>query len=168
MEELSFALSGPPGFLTFSASVLNYFEQHRQRRCFSKEAGGQLFARYEPNCIQIQIATGPYPTDQRSRHNFTPDRDQEQRDIDRFFSERLHFVGNWHTHPQRTPKPSETDIFNTRERFNLSDHSLKAFVIVIVGLRLFPHGLYVGLIDSLNIRRLRSNKAAKTKQPGHC
>jgi integrative and conjugative element protein (TIGR02256 family) len=152
--ELSFSLSGPPGLLTFSASVLTRFEKYRQKRCFSKEAGGQLFAQFGPERIRVQVATGPYASDKRSRYNFAPDRNREQRDIDHFFPEHLHFVGNWHTHPQHAPKPSETDILNTRERFNLSDHSLQAFVIVIVGLRVFPGGLYVALIDSVSVRRL--------------
>jgi integrative and conjugative element protein (TIGR02256 family) len=150
-EELSFSLSGPPGLLTFCPSVLTHFEAHRQKSWVSKEAGGQLFAQFGAECIRIQAATGPYRSDKRSRHNFTPDRHKEQRDIDHFFPEHLHFVGNWHTHPQPVPKPSETDIFNTRQRFKLSDHSLQAFVIVIVGLRPFPAGLYVALINAVDI-----------------
>ena len=77
-----------------------------------------------------------------------------QRDIDNHFAHRLHFLGNWHTHPQRVPSPSGTDLKNTQQRFIESEHALKAFVMVIVGLAPFPVGLYVALVDQAAVKPL--------------
>ena len=54
--------------------VLDHFERHRQVRFWDKEAGGQLFARFEHNRTLVQEVTGPRPTDKRSRHSYRPDR----------------------------------------------------------------------------------------------
>jgi len=39
----------------------------------------------------------------------------------------------------------------TRQRFVESDHSLEAFVLVIVGLAPFPRGLHVSLLDAARL-----------------
>jgi integrative and conjugative element protein (TIGR02256 family) len=118
------------------------------------EAGGQLFARFVAEAIIIDTATGPYRSDQRSRLSFVPDRVREQRDIIHWFRNGFHFIGNWHTHPEQYPRPSTVDIQNTAERFSKSEHELEAFVMIIIGTAPFPKGLYVGLINQTDIKRL--------------
>jgi integrative and conjugative element protein (TIGR02256 family) len=153
-EELMYRLRGPRKRLVFTAEVLSHFDRNRQRRSTVNEAGGQLFARFTKDAIVVEIASGPYRTDKRSRYLFTPDRRREQQDIDRHFQQRLHFVGNWHTHPQTIPLPSGVDLKNTRQRFIESEHSLKAFLVVIVGLAPFPCGLYVALVHQSATNKL--------------
>jgi integrative and conjugative element protein (TIGR02256 family) len=153
-EELIYCLRGPRKRLVFATEVVRHFERNRQRRTTAKEAGGQLFARFTEDAIVVEVATGPYRRDQRSRCLFTPDRRQEQRDIDGHFKKCLHFLGNWHTHPEAVPSPSAVDLKNTRQRFVESDHALMAFVIVIVGLAPFPSGLYVALVNQTAASRL--------------
>ena len=154
VEALHYALGGERQNLVLTPAVLAHFTRYRQSGFLAAEAGGQLFASYQEREIVVEAATGPYPKDRRSRFRFTPDRAQEQRDIDRFFAERLHFLGNWQTHPKRVPSPSTTDLANTKNRFTLSDHSLQAFVCVIVGLDEFPQGLFVALVDSHHVNQL--------------
>lgn len=153
-EELNYCIRGPLRRLVFTSEVLDHFDRNRQRRCLASEAGGQLFARFTADAIVVAVATGPYREDKRSRCLFTPDRRREQRDIDNHFAHRLHFLGNWHTHPQRVPSPSGTDLKNTQQRFIESEHALKAFVMVIVGLAPFPVGLYVALVDQAAVKPL--------------
>jgi integrative and conjugative element protein (TIGR02256 family) len=153
-EELTYGIRGPVRRLVITPEVLGHFGRYRQRRCLSSEAGGQLFARFTADAIIVEVATGPYREDKRSRFLFTPDRRREQRDIDDHFAQRLHFLGNWHTHPQKVPAPSGTDLKNTRQRFIESDHALKAFLMVIVGLAPFPTGLYVALVDQAAVNHL--------------
>lgn len=98
--------------------------------------------------------TGSHREDRRFRFLFTPDRRREQRNIDEHFARRLHFLGNWHTHPKKVPSPSGTDLKNTRQRFIESDHALMAFLMVIVGLEPFPSGLYVALVDRAAVKPL--------------
>jgi integrative and conjugative element protein (TIGR02256 family) len=165
-EELTYCIRGPRRRLVFTSDVLRHFDRNRQRRCFSSEAGGQLFACFTAEAIVVEVATGPYREDKRSRFLFTPDRRREQQDIDDHFAQRLHFLGNWHTHPQKIPSPSGTDLKNTRQRFVESEHALKAFLMVIVGLAPFPSGLFVALVDRVAINHLAPAK--NIISPNHC
>ena len=133
--------------LIFAAEVLDRFERYKQRRLWAREAGGQLFARVDGGAINIVEATGPRPTDRRSRYNYVPDRRAEQREIDERFLLGLHFVGDWHTHPQDIPRPSGVDLVSTADGVRKSRHSLNAFVMAIVGREAFPTGLYVAVHD---------------------
>lgn len=151
---LTYEIRGPWSDLTFTSPVLRHFDRHRQRRRRDAEAGGQLFASYAEDAIVIEVATGPYWSDTRSRTRFTPDRKRELKDIAAQFHKGLHFIGNWHTHPERCPHPSSLDIGNTRQRFVESNHELEAFVVAIVGLDDFPAGLSVSLVNDRAERRL--------------
>ena len=154
IEELTYGIRGPLRGLVFSSEVLAHFHRNRQQRSHSCEAGGQLFARFTADTIIVEVATGPYRKDKRSRFLFTPDRRREQHDIDGHFAQRLHFLGNWHTHPQGVPSPSGTDLNNTRQRFLKSEHNLSAFLMVIVGRNPFPGGLYVALVNEIAVNPL--------------
>lgn len=129
--------------------VLAHFERHRQLTPESKEAGGQLFARFDGDIIRIERATGPRPSDRRSLMTFVPNRLAERREIKQLLRERLHYVGDWHTHPEPRPRPSRTDIDSFRDMFRKSRHRLESFVMVIVGTAAAPEGLFVGLCNNI-------------------
>lgn len=131
--------------LLFTDAVLAHFHSHRQLRTQSKEAGGQLFARFGEQMIRIERATGPRPTDRRGRRTFVPNRLAERREIKRMFKKELYYVGDWHTHPEPQPTPSGTDISSVKDMFRRSRHGLASFVMVIVGTASFPKSLFVGL-----------------------
>ena len=140
--------------LLLTDDVLARFNRYRQtgRR---KEAGGQLFATFGGSTTQIERATGPRRSDRRGRGFFFPDRRAERREIERLFKSGLHYVGDWHTHPENRPVPSSTDMASFREMFCKSKHRLDSFVIIIVGLDHGPEGLYVGLCSGQRVVRLR-------------
>jgi integrative and conjugative element protein (TIGR02256 family) len=132
------------GLLELSCPVLAHFEAHKQRRFLACEAGGQLFATFEkPTVMSIVDVTGPRPTDKRSMYGYQPDRIAERIEIKERFERHLHFVGDWHTHRQRVPKPSLTDEHSMRELVRFSSHDLAGFVLIIVGQTDFPKGLHV-------------------------
>lgn len=114
----------------------------------SCEAGGQLFAQLSSHEVRIEQATGPRQTDSRSRTAYVPDRIAEQIEIDYWHRKGLHYVGDWHTHPELIPQPSEDDIKSIRDSFSKSQHSLHGFLLVIVGTAKVPSGLYVSLNDA--------------------
>jgi hypothetical protein len=66
-------------------------------------------------------------------------------------AEGLHFIGDWHTHPERIPAPSKQDELSVQEMFGRSFHALNGFVLVIVGEEEFPAGLFVSIVDGSNI-----------------
>jgi integrative and conjugative element protein (TIGR02256 family) len=148
VKALEYAIEGARNRLVICPTVLDHFEKWRQSGIRSREAGGQLFGTFHETAILINHATGPYSNDRRSRFQFTPCRAQEQSDIVQYFKRGQHFLGNWHTHPEKCPRPSSIDITNMKTRFCCSDHQLLAFTMIIVGTALFPTGLSVILVNA--------------------
>lgn len=133
--------------LVFSRSSLKQFEKFRQTTSGLPEAGGQLFAKIAGNQIRIQQATSPRPSDERGRMHFVPDRFAEQADIAQMHKNGLHYVGDWHTHPDTFPVPSITDIQSIRECVVKSRHELNGFIMVIVGTGPVPQSLHISVHD---------------------
>lgn len=131
----------------FSGSVLERFDRHRQLRFWQTEAGGQLFAEFRPRLISVVVATGPRPGDLRTPFSYVPNREAERSEIVALRSEGLHYVGDWHTHPQVIPQPSGRDIRTAKSTVKKSKLVLSGIVMVIVGREAFPRGLYVGVAD---------------------
>lgn len=142
-KSIFYDLPEQAGRIEFTPEALEVFEEYKQTGWLSKEAGGQLFAVFEDSLIRIVEATPPRPTDKRSRCGFVPDRKAEIADIDERFKRGLHFMGDWHTHPQKVPEPSWRDKRSMREMVSLSSFEVVGFLMVIVGKAGFPTGLHV-------------------------
>lgn len=124
-------------------AVVEHLRGHRQLRWYRREAGGQLFARFSGQAICIVEATGPRRSDRRTRTSYVPDREAELREISIRHARGLHFVGDWHTHPEIYPAPSLDDEASVVDCYRESSHTLNAFLLVIVGKAEPPAGLYV-------------------------
>ncbi|WP_336970033.1 Mov34/MPN/PAD-1 family protein [Sphingobium aromaticiconvertens] len=139
---------GPGGLVIhIEQPALAHLYRNAQHKCWSREAGGQLFASIKHNRWVVTKATGPRTTDFRSRFGFRPDRKAERAEILALFQEGLHYVGDWHTHPQNVPSPSHTDIRNITETVQASEHSLSGFLLAIVGRLPAPDGLWLSFHD---------------------
>src|SRR6267378_3125357 len=101
-----FPIDGSGQRLVFSPAVLEHFAKYRQLRSWQREAGGQIFARLTLPDIYIEEATGPRRSDCRTRTTYRPNRRAEQREIAGRHGQGLHFIGDWHTHPEALPVPS--------------------------------------------------------------
>jgi integrative and conjugative element protein (TIGR02256 family) len=141
--------------VVFESDALKSFGRFRQRRLWQREGGGQLFARFDGVHSHVEVATTPSRKDSRSRFGFTPDRPTQRAQIREFYERGLHFVGDWHSHPEQSPEPSAVDLMSVRECFQQSRHDLKSLLLVIVGKRAWPDGLWVGLVSRHAVRRLR-------------
>ncbi len=146
-ESLSFRGEKAGQELFVCSDVLLHFNKHRQASVNAPEVGGQLFAEFSPGRVCIRVATGPANEDKRGRFWFIPNQQRQNAEIQKLFKERLHFVGDWHTHPEPIPSPSGTDLKSMQDCFSKSRHQLKSFVMVIVGQADFPAGLWVSLHD---------------------
>jgi integrative and conjugative element protein (TIGR02256 family) len=144
-RSIAFRIGDSKQLLILTPAVLNHIAKHQQSSGTSREAGGQLFARFRDEQIRVEKATGPRATDQRSRYGYVPERRGEQEEIDAMHSHGLHFVGDWHTHPERIPSPSASDIRSIRHAVAQSKHHLNGFVMLIAGTEAFPHGLFLAL-----------------------
>jgi integrative and conjugative element protein (TIGR02256 family) len=122
--------------------VLETFDIHRQRRFYQREAGGQLFAQVRGHDWEIIAATGPRSRDRRTRLSFRPHRASEQEEIFRHHEMGLDYVGDWHTHPEDRPTPSDDDLTSITEVVCQSKHHLPGFLLLIVGRKSFPDGLW--------------------------
>lgn len=149
-ETLSYVVGDSDQSLVISTSVLNHFRKNQQKRWFHKEAGGQLFARLLSDQVVIEKATGPRNSDRRTRTQYVPDVRAEQREIDKSHRDGLHYVGDWHSHPEEIPRPSNDDSVSISDTFIKSKHHLNGFLLIIVGTAPFPSGLYVSLNNGTN------------------
>lgn len=144
---MRFAIGTSGQWLVIEPEVLRHFDQHRQKRFWQREAGGQLFARFDGDTIWIVEATGPNTGDKRGRTFFEPSRSVQQSEIISQHGRGLHFIGDWHTHAERRPRPSPLDLASMKECFARSTHDLNAFVLIIVGLAVGIEGMHVSLHD---------------------
>ena len=151
---IEYSIEGSGQILVLTHMVIDHLKRHCQSSPSSREAGGQLFARFEGDTIRIERATGPRPSDRRGLMAFVPNRLAERREIKRLFKEGLHYVGDWHTHSEPSPRPSQTDTDSCKEMFRKSRHKMASFVIVISGTSAPPEGLFVGLCDETGWREL--------------
>lgn len=140
-----YRLERPALVMHFADDVLVHFEKHKQNACWKREAGGQLFARIAPRHWEITRATGPRRDDYRRRFSFFPRREDEQAEINALFQIGLHYVGDWHTHPEGAPTPSPMDASSMEDLVRRSKHELPGFLLIIVGTDDTPAGLWVSL-----------------------
>jgi integrative and conjugative element protein (TIGR02256 family) len=145
-------------------TVLKHFRRHQQRRNRDTEAGGQLFGRIYKNIITIEEATGPRRSDIRSRYSYIPDRKAEQREINERFPLGLHFIGDWHTHPEPIPHPSWTDVENMRDCVKKSRRDVSGFLLIIVGTAPPPTGFHASLHDGDDALLLTTQNKSSTSQ----
>ncbi len=116
-------------------NVIGFLEGHRQRNWFQNERAGQLFGTIDNNTIIVMEATGPRRGDRANHISYDINRGAAQREIDDRYEKGLHYIGDWHTHPQKTPGPSTTDILSMARLFCTSSHQLNFVAMLIVGTR---------------------------------
>ena len=127
--------------------VLAHLLEHRQTRVWHREAGGLLFARIGGKRIEIEAITGPRPTDRRTPFSYRPDRAGEQAEVDAHHAVGLHYVGDWHSHPENVPGPSARDNKTMASRVEKSQHQLRGILFAIIGRAPLPQGLTLVVHD---------------------
>lgn len=140
------------GEIVFSAECLAAFASFQQKKAFSAEAGGQLFGTFaDGHSVRVSVATRPSRGSLRSRFSFRPNRAAEKREIESFHKRGLHYLGDWHTHPEPRPSPSECDENKMMQIYGASDHDLNCVLMVIVGTSTFPDALWVGTVTDSGV-----------------
>jgi integrative and conjugative element protein (TIGR02256 family) len=140
--------------LIFAEEVLSVFRDYCQKGA-EPEAGGLLFAEFNLPKVNIVKASIPDAKDKRWRTLFIPNRFLQRRLIKQYFKKGQHLVGEWHTHPQNKPSPSETDVGSMSDSFLKSRHELNYFIMVIVGNSARNLELWVSAHNGSNICRLK-------------
>lgn len=113
--------------------VLQVFADARQMSSGDRETGGILFAEISKSEVRIVRATRAEKRASISRVLFRPSLRQKRIAVREAFNDGLHYVGEWHTHPERDPSPSSIDEESMEDSFKRSKHELNYFLMIIVG-----------------------------------
>ena len=135
MDDLNIILPGAAQSIVLEANALRVLVCARQLAKHDKETGGILLARISKSEVKIVEATRAERRASISRILFKPSLIRKRRIVNEAFEAGLHFVGEWHTHPERDPTPSNMDIDSMKDSFRRSRHELNRFIMVIVGNR---------------------------------
>lgn len=132
-------------------AALSILMSQRQARG-ANESGGLLFSRLDSDAIiSIAEVSIPVKSDIRNKYYFKHDKIKAQKTIEENFKRGLHYIGDWHSHPQLIPEPSTSDVKSIKDVFQQSRHALNFMVHIIIGQSENPEDLYVCLTNGHKI-----------------
>ena len=125
------------------------------------EAGGVLIGRHivDSRDIVIDGVTGPMPGDRRARTRFDRAHRRHQDVLDDTWERSggtSVYLGEWHTHPEPSPTPSQVDLNDWRRRLVSDSVEADFLLFVIVGQREIR--IWEGSRVALGVTRLRERK----------
>lgn len=126
------------GVLQLGHEALRLFAESRQVADSDTEAGGLLIGRLISGTADVVVdrATGPVPSDRRSRFYFVRARRPAQEAVDAAWASSAgtqNYIGDWHTHPEDDPSPSCIDRRDWRQIVRRSEFEQPRLVFIIVG-----------------------------------
>lgn len=130
-------------------SVLNIIEKFKMSSKSDREAGGILLGQVTDDAIYILRATTPNKFDKRKKRSFTCDKDATQIIIDYEFvnsNQKTIYFGEWHTHPEKYPSPSEMDKCMIADQFLNNKLNEQFLILFIQGI----NGYYVTVYNGKN------------------
>lgn len=141
------------GQLVITEAVCNVLWQHRQTGPKQHEAGGILLGRVYPTHTVIERLSTPSAEDRSGRYFFERSVAKAQRIVNEAWKEsggEVIYLGEWHTHPEQVPRPSDTDRRLIRRMLSDSKMEIDRLFLVIVGL----HGWYVACQNETTLTAL--------------
>ena len=138
-EPLTFRRRGN-GLFKLSAGVVGAMNRYVQNKQRAMEAGGVILGRHilGGEDIVADLVTVPDSEDRRSRYGFIRAREEHQAVIDSVWQESKRtctYLGEWHTHPEHAPSPSEVDRCDWQRKLKEDQFYGDALFFVIVGIR---------------------------------
>lgn len=85
---------------------------HEAKRYRLRETGGALLGWGDDHDVVIRRILGPGPRARHALSHFEPDHEWQGREGRRIYKESgrtIAYVGDWHTHPRRSARPSAQD-----------------------------------------------------------
>ncbi len=120
---------------------------------YKPEAGGILLGYYiDDYSFYITDFSTPSENDKSSRFNFLRSFINAQKLIERYFKSskgKKIYLGEWHTHPEKLPTPSNTDLNSFKEQLKKNVLNSKFIFMIIIGTEVIYAGAYYkdGLIN---------------------
>lgn len=118
--------------------VLDGVEQEAART-YPEETGGVLLGfrdRDDEEVVQVMTQVGPGPDAVHERHRFQPDSCWQDDQIARIYQESgriATYLGDWHSHPGGSPKPSKLDRSTARRIARCKDARAPRPLMLILG-----------------------------------
>ncbi len=134
---MTFTLSNK-GIIKLDVSIIEIVQFYQQTEKEDLEAGGVLLGRFivdSKNIIVDKVST-PMPGDKRTRYSFNRGAKMHQRFIDKEWNQSngtSHYLGEWHTHPEKHPEPSGKDLSNWTIHLKRDTFSSRFLYFVILG-----------------------------------
>ena len=129
-----------------SENVLSILEKFKQNK-FQNESGGIILGSvYENNRIYIDKLSLPTKFDKSSRNTFDRDQKIAQIIVDfEYYNSKgeIIYLGEWHTHPEKNPLPSNVDAKMIKQQFKDNKINEDFLILLIQG----TDSLYVSLYD---------------------
>ncbi|WP_444917030.1 Mov34/MPN/PAD-1 family protein [Microbulbifer sp. JMSA003] len=110
------------GFLLVPEKVVDVLDTYRQIRPGDTEAGGVLIGCWRRSTVsqktfhvELTSCTEPSGQDYRSRYEFERRSQHHVRYVQEVWASTQGlqtYIGEWHTHPESHPEPSQVDILN--------------------------------------------------------
>lgn len=131
----------------FTEDVLILMSKFKQMKNEQQEAGGILLGQVKENRIYITRISFPSNNDRSSRYSFWRNKINAQAIIDYEFhnsNKRTIYLGEWHTHPEKLPTPSNTDRKMIKDQFSKNKLNEPFLLQYIQGTK----GFYLSLLES--------------------
>lgn len=124
--------------LKLDASVVATLLAYRQRRSSDTEAGGTLLGRWIRGSYDVvaDACTRPTKDDKRTRTSFFRSARPHQDQVDAAMGASggtCGYIGEWHTHPEGDPTPSNVDTADWSRRLRKDRVDVDYVFFVIVG-----------------------------------
>ena len=130
-------------YLLISSKVVRTLKSYSQVGRSTFESGGLLVGMIRSPHLEITEISSPSPSDIRSRYSFEricKSHIEVVRSSWRRSMGYETYIGEWHTHPERHPKPSATDL----RSWNVGLPKKKKLILMIVGTESLWVGLWTG------------------------
>ncbi len=130
-------------------AVFNQFKQTNKKN----EQGGILLGEVRENEIRITKVSVPTIFDKSSRYRFNRNKKSAQIIVDyEFYNSqgKTIYLGEWHTHPENYPTPSNTDRKMIKAQFDKNFTNEEFLFMIIVGLK----NLYVSIYDGISLKKI--------------
>jgi len=131
------------GIIIIPSKVINDIKNYKQTKTFQKENGGIFLGQQRGNNIEIIEATPPQKGDQNGRFFFhRASLIHQNIATNRWKNSNftITYCGEWHTHPEKIPKPSIQDLTEWRKKLN---HYKIPLLLVIIGIEKNWTGLFI-------------------------
>jgi len=144
-----------PYAVLFYREVFDVMARFAQYGPKEPESGGIILGKVIGAELHFTNLSTPTELDKRSRFNFERHRISAQAVIDyEFYASRGQktYFGEWHTHPEDVPTPSQTDLVMIREQYQKNEKRVDFLFLLIRGLTQTYLGLQTGKRLTAEIR----------------